>query len=634
MAVRARVAAAAMLVAAALLALAWTLAYGGGAQSEVLDRAGSVVLWGLPAAKLVFNLAAACTVGALVVAVFALSPAESAQQKALRLAGIFAAVWTGAAGVFGVLNFHLLANEPLFSESFGSDFAPFFLDGLGRPGALSLVIAATVSVLCFTIRGQRMVLVTALLAFVGLIPLVLNSHATGGADHRDSTASVVLHIGAAAVWLGGLLALTMLRTVLPAGRLNPVVRRYSTLAVISFIVLAVSGILSARAGLGSLDQLGTPYGMIVLAKTAIFIILGIVGTVHRQWVLRRLEGDPDRGARHFAVLVVAELAFMGAASGMAAALARTQTPTESLPTPERLPEPGLWSYLSQWEPDPLWIVLCAFGVFLYLAGVRRIRLAGGDWPMRRTLFWLSGIGVLFTVTNGGPHTYQVFLFNSHVLTQMLLTALVPLLLVAGAPITLAERTVRSRTDGSTGVREMIGSTVRPVLASVAAAPYVPAVAIAVSLNVFYFTPLLEFSALSQLGFSVMSLLALLTGCLFTAAMMGAAEGDGRRAKGWRLAVLAGTAGMYAYYGSVLSAQAATLDQPWYVAAGQPWGSSGAASPELGGTIMWAISAATLAVTAVMVTMRRTPADRLPDPAGKPAPESVASAAIPKGPEQP
>lgn len=633
MSLRARVSAAAVLVVAGLLTLTWALTYGGGAESGVLDRAGSVVLWGLPAAKLVFNLAAACTIGALVLAVFALSRDEPAQKKALRFAGVSAAVWTGAAGVFSVLNFHLLANEPLFSETFALDFAPFLMNGPGRPGALAVVIAATVSVLCFTIRGLRMVLVTALLAFAGLVPLVLNSHATGGDDHGDSTTSVVLHIGAAAVWLGGLLTLTMLRTALPAGRLNAVVRRYSTLALISFIVLAVSGFLSARAGLGSLDQLATPYGVIVLAKAAIFIVLGIVGTVHRQWFLKRLERDPDRGARHFTVLVVAELAVMGAASGMAAALARTKTPTESAAAAGRLPEPGLWSYLAQWEPDPLWIVLCAFGGFLYLAGVRRIRLAGGDWPMHRTVFWLTGIGVLFTVTNGGPHAYQVFLFNSHVLTQMLLTAVVPLLLVPGAPITLAERTVRSRTDGSTGGREMIRSTVRPVLTAAAAAPYVPALVIAVSLNAFYYTPLLEFSALSQLGFSAMSLLALLTGALFTAAMTGAAEGDWNRARRSRLAVLAGTAGMYAVFGWALSAQAAALEQPWYVAAGQPWGSSGAAAPELGGPIMWAISAGTLAVAAVMVTVRRIPGDWVPDPVGKPASTAV-SVAFTKGPLQP
>ena len=249
MALRARVAAVAVLAMAGLLALAWAFPYGGGTNPGVLDRAGPVVLWGLPLAKLVFHLAAACTIGALVLAVFALSPIDPARKKALRAAGISAAVWAMAAGVFSLLNFHNIANKPLSSESFGPGFASFLTDGLGRPGALSLLMTAAVSILCFTVRGVRMVLVTALLAFAALVPLVLTSHATGGDDHVESTTSVVLHVAAVAVWLGGLLILAMLGPTLPAGRLGEVVRRFSTLALVSFIVVGASGLLSARAGL-------------------------------------------------------------------------------------------------------------------------------------------------------------------------------------------------------------------------------------------------------------------------------------------------------------------------------------------------------------------------------------------------
>src|SRR6185436_8823491 len=113
--------------------------------------------------------------------------------------------------------------------------------GLGRPGGLCIVITAAVSLLCFSIRGVAMVLVTALLAFAGLVPLVLSSHATGGGDHVESTTSVVLHVGAAAVWLGGLLVLAMLGAALPPGRLNVAARRFSTLALICFIVVGISG---------------------------------------------------------------------------------------------------------------------------------------------------------------------------------------------------------------------------------------------------------------------------------------------------------------------------------------------------------------------------------------------------------
>jgi cytochrome c oxidase assembly factor CtaG len=56
--------------------------------------------------------------------------------------------------------------------------------------------------------------------------------------------------------------------------------------------------------------------------------------------------------------------------------------------------------------------------------------------VRRTILWLIGVTVLFWVTNGGPHFYQTSLFSAHALTQTMLTAVIPLLLVPAAPVAL------------------------------------------------------------------------------------------------------------------------------------------------------------------------------------------------------
>ncbi|GMM96832.1 hypothetical protein [Microbacterium luteum] len=55
-----------ILVGAALASLVGALAFGGGAAQLPLGDAGPVVRWGLPAAKLIVNLAAAGMVGVLV----------------------------------------------------------------------------------------------------------------------------------------------------------------------------------------------------------------------------------------------------------------------------------------------------------------------------------------------------------------------------------------------------------------------------------------------------------------------------------------------------------------------------------------------------------------------------------------
>lgn len=606
-----RGAAIAALAVAAVLALIWAFIYGGSAELGVLDRVGPTVLWSLPAAKLVFNLAAACTAGPLVLALFVLAPGEPAHRQALRFAGYSASIWALAAGVFTVANFQLIANMPLVSDGFAPALFAFLVDeDPGRSGLMATGIAVITALLCFVVRNQSAVAMTAALAFSGLIPLVLNSHAAGGADHADNTMSLYLHSAAAVVWLGGLAALLWLRPSLEPDRLSTVVRRYSTLALLSFIVLAVSGVLAAWAAIGSLAQIGTPYGVIVLVKSAAFIVLGIFGALHRLWVIRRLDSVPTRAARYFWSLVVVELGVMGAASGLAASLSRTETPASLglSASQDPPPAPALGSLLSQWEVDPLWSVVCAVGVFTYLAGVRRTWIAGMRWPAHRTVLWLTGIALLFLVTNGGIHVYQGYLFNAHVVTQMLLTAVVPLFLVMAAPLTLAELTIRPRTDGSTGCLEMTRSFLRPVLKMTAATPYVPVLLLAGTLVVFYYTPLLGYSALSQLGYGIMTLLALFSGCIYIAALTSAPAPGQQLQLTVRLGAVAGTALLFGVYGQAINAQAAGLEQPWYTAVGQPWGQHPFVAPELAGPIMWSIAGGMLGTTALIIVLRRTTGD--------------------------
>jgi putative copper resistance protein D len=594
------------LLVAGMLSLAWAYNFGGGADPGPLDRAGSAVTWGLPAAKLVCNLASAGAIGGLVLAAFALPRGGAAYDKALRWAGWSAVVWAAGAAVHTSVSFLFMANR---SPATGFDEAFLtFLTGIdvGRSGTLTTLIATAVALSCFRLQGPRMLALTTVTAFAGLLPLVMTSHAAGSTDHADSTTALFVHSATAAVWLGGLLALMVLRPVLPSGQLGPTLRRYSTLALVCFIALAVSGCMGALARISSIEALLSPYGAVVLAKAGVFVILGVFGALHRRWSINRLEIAPERGGRLFAALAVAELAVMGIASGMAAALARTEPP----PAPasgepaSALPEPGLWEYLTGWAPDPLWSLTSGFAVVMYLAGVRRLHTTGRSWPVHRTLLWLAGVAVLFMVTNGGVHAYQGYLFNAHVLTQMMLTAIVPLLLVPAAPLTLATLTVIARTDGSAGAKEFLERTVRPVLASLRRDRFLAIPLLAASLFAIYYTPLLDWAAAGQVGYSAMSLLALVSGCLATAALTGNQDPDTSSAPHRRLPVMAGIAGLYAFCGWRLMEQAPSMELPWSTSVGRPWGPSPAAAAEMAGPAMWSIAALMLGILTVMIISRR------------------------------
>jgi putative copper resistance protein D len=571
------------------------------------------VTWGLPAARLISTVASAGTIGTLVLAVFALPHSGTAYGTALRFAGWSAAVWAAGAAVHTYANFLFIANTAP-SAGLGEAFLTYLTKiDAGRAGTLTTLIAGAVAVSCLYLQSPRIMAGTAAVAFTGLLPLVMKSHAAGGTDHADSTTAIFLHAAAAAVWMGGLLALVVLRQVLPGGQLGAIVRRYSTLALISFIALIVSGFLGVLARITTIEALLSPYGAIVLAKAGVFIILGLFGALHRRWSLHRLDNDPKRVGRHFAALAVVELGVMGAAAGMAVALARTEPPQRAAAgkLDAVLPEPGLWEYVTQWAPDPLWSVVCGIAAFTYLTGVRRFRAAGGSWPVLRTVLWLAGVALLFMVTNGGVHVYQGYLFNAHVLTQMMLTAVVPLLLVPAAPLTLAQLTARARTDGSCGAREFVDRSVQPILAALRRDPALAISILAASLFLIYFTPLLEWSAVGQIGYSVMSLLALLSGCVSTAALTGAQAFGTSGALRKRLPVVAGMAGIYAFCGWKLGEQAPSLELAWYTSVGRPWGPSPAAAAEVAGPTMWLIAAVTLPVITAMVVAQRTPRSQGP-----------------------
>jgi putative copper resistance protein D len=562
-------------------------------------------VWGLPIVKLMFNITAACSLGSLVLALFALPPQGKAFSQALAFAGVSAALWTLAGAGMSFLTFHSLANLALFSEGTGAAFISFLTDvDAGRRGALSVLVAAVVALLCFTVNTQRGVLLAALLSVAGLVPLALNSHAASGGSHPDSTVSVVMHMGAAAVWLGGLLALVALRRSLDPASIPTVVRRYSTLALISFAALAVSGLLAAWAGLGTLAAVATPYGAIIAAKSAAFIALGIFGMLHRGWILARLEQDPHRGGRIFAVMAVTELAVMGVASGLAAALARTPPPTaaEAGLIEETAQIPSLVDAAFGWKLDPLWSLICGMAVFLYLAGLRRLRLQGGAWPAHRTVLWLVGVGLLFVVTNGGLHVAQEYLISAHVLTQMAVTAVVPLFLVPASPLTLAERTITPRLDGSLGGAEVIGRVVRSVVSAMAD-PVAAAVGLAATVAVLYYTPLLEYSSATQFGYVAMTLPAVVFGCLFTAALTRSFGGPSSPTMTTRVLALGGAAVLYGFHGWALAQQPDQLPdarrQPWRITV-DPGFDMSSAGAEPAGIAMWVLAAGTLAMIAATV----------------------------------
>jgi len=613
-----RLAGPAILVVAAIVVMLWALAVAGGAAPLRLGDPGPVVRWGLPMAKLTVNLAAAVMVGSLVLALYALRAGSRAFDVALDAASIGAAVFTVSAGVTGfftVLN--ALGSTPSADAQFGQQLGRFLIEQeLGRAWLITTIAGAVLTVLTFAVRSWTTTLMVAILAIAALVPMATQGHSGDDANHSAAVMAVALHIVAAAVWLGGLVLLVVVRPVLSRAEMTDVLRRYSSLALVSFVVVAISGTARAVAGGITLELLTSPYGIVLLVKIGALVALGILGAWYRVRLIARI--DDDAASRRFWGLIALELAFMGIASGAAAALARTPPPVDtslSALTPAQIltgaplpPEFTVERWLTAWDIDLLWAFAVGFGAFFYLAGVIRLHRRGDRWPIYRTVLWLVGLALLLWVTGGPINVYQDYLFSVHMVGHMLLSMAIPLCLVAGAPVTLAMRAIRKRDDGTRGGREWILWAVHSPFSRVVTHPLFAAAMFIGSLWVFYYTDLFRWSLYDHIGHEWMVAHFLIAGYLFTLSLVGADPVPYRYPYPFRLVTLIAVMAMHAFFGIAIMMQSGLMVAEWFGAMGRTWGPTPLEDQYAGGGVAWSVGEIPTLILALVVAIQWSRSD--------------------------
>ena len=609
-----RIAAPAALLLAALLACLAALQFGGAVVPDLIADPGAVVRYGLPLAKLVVNLGAAGSIGGLAIAAFVLDKDAHAYGQALDVAAAASALWAVASAASGFFSFLAVYQQPVsLDENFGNLLGTFLSGSeIGQAWLATTLAAAVLTILSFAVRNQAAVLAMAIGGVLALIPMALQGHSGDEASHDAAISAIWIHIVAAAVWLGGLLTIAIISKALPTKRLAEVVSRYSSIALVAFIAIVASGYVSAELRVGTLENLLTPYGILVLVKVGALGILGVFGIAYRRFFITRLARDEGR-RRWFWWLIVAEVSFMGIASGVAAALARTatpvggsttvyqDTPAEILTEGSPLPPPVTVERLfTTWSFDLVWVLFCAFAAFFYLAGVWRLRKRGDSWPWYRTVLWLAGLAVLFYVTNGGVNVYQKFLFSQHMLAHMTLGMMVPVLLVPAAPITLALRSIHKRTDGSRGVREWLLLIVHSRYFGFLSNPLIAAVIFVGSLWVFYYTAVFRWATVDHVGHEWMIIHFLGAGYLFVSSLIGVDPAPNRAPYPLRLIALFATMAFHAFFGLALISGSGLLLADWYGAMG--WGTDALADQQTGGGIAWSVGEIPTVALAVIVAL--------------------------------
>ncbi len=179
---------------------------------------------------------------------------------------------------------------------------------------------------------------------LGAILLSWSGHAASGSDATLGVIIDVVHGWATAAWLGGLvmllaLALPLLAALPTGDRVSlgaAVVVRFSSLAVAAVVVLVITGVYRALAELPSLEALWTTdYGLVLLAKLAVFGVMLVLAAWNRLVLHPRLEraalglgdGHAGEGPSALRASVRAEVALGAVVMALVAVMVGLMPPT-------------------------------------------------------------------------------------------------------------------------------------------------------------------------------------------------------------------------------------------------------------------------------------------------------------------
>ncbi|WP_051745316.1 cytochrome c oxidase assembly protein [Streptomyces yerevanensis] len=598
---------------------------GGDAAAEIpgIADAGAMTAWGLPVSRTVADAAAVATVGALVLVVVLLPGGKRlgpTQLRYLNWAAAASALWAAASAAALVFTLSDLFAQPVGEVASPAVLADFVsTDAQGRSYALMVAAAGVIATLCVGIGTARWARLALLTALAGLLPPAFTGHSSAAGNHDAAVTSLALHLLGVAVWVGGLIFVLIVATR-REGEAPDAVRRFSPLAAWALLAVAASGIVNAAVRLPSLaDVFATRYGMMLLAKAVALAALGGIGWWHRRRTLSALKDGKWRG---FVRLAAGELLLMAAAIGLAVGLSRTPAPGTAdaalSPTEELLgfgmPPPlgdFPWTPLfTQWHFDPLFAFGTAAAALLYLAGVLKLRARGDKWPVGRTISWLLGLMVTVLATMSGLAVYGKVLFSVHMGQHMILAMTVPILLVLGAPATLALRALPAAPKGEPdGPREMLMKLLHSRYVRMVSHPVVASVLFIGSAFVVYYSSLFETLMRSHLGHMFMLVHFLAVGLLFFWVVIGIDPGPHRPPHLGRLFVLILTMPFHSWFSISLMSSTALIGEGWWSALDRPWVEYPLDDQYDAGAIAWATGDIPVLITTIILAIQWVRSDQ-------------------------
>jgi putative membrane protein len=201
--------------------------------------------------------------------------------------------------------------------------------------------------------------------------------------------------------------------------------------------------------------------------------------------------------------------------------------------------------------EPFFLVGCLLALGLYGWGFVRLLRRGDHWPVGRVVSFAAGVLSIGLVMTTGLNDYGMVMFSVHMVQHMVINMLSPLLLLLGAPVTLALRALPSAGRGRTGPRELLVALLHSRYMRVITHPMFTIPMFIASLYALYFTPIFDFLMGSKAGHIAMMVHFLAVGLVFFWPIMGVDPGPHRPGYVMRILELFSGMPFHAFFGIAL-----------------------------------------------------------------------------------
>ena len=585
-----------------------------------LPNPGPVTTYGLPFVRAAGEIAAVVAVGSFLFAAFLVPPQtngvlDAGGYRALRLGTAASAVWTVCAALLVPLTVSDVSGQPLREHlNPVSVWSAASLIDTATAWRWTAFIAAAVTLASLPVLRWSWTPVLLAGALITLVPLGLTGHSSAGGAHDLATNSLLIHLIAGAVWAGGLLAL-LAHTMRSGEHADLAARRFSALALWCFVAMAASGVVNALVRIQLPELVRSEYGWLVIGKFVALCLLGVIGWRQRRSGLAALNTDPEaRGP--LIRLALVEAAVFGTTFGIAVGLGRTPPPPLlSEPSPVEVAvgydfagPPTVARVFFDWRFDLIFGTAAIVMAVLYGLGVRRLRGRGDAWPMGRTLAWMLGCAALLFTTSSGLGRYMPAMFSMHMVAHMLLSMLVPILLVLGAPVTLGLRALPAAGRGEPpGPREWLLAALHSRVSRFLTNPIVATVVFVAGFYGLYLGGVFDAAVSNHAAHVLMNVHFLLSGYLFYWVVIGIDPTPRQIPQLGKVAMVFASLPLHAFFGVVLMGMETVLGEAFYRSLQLSWHTDLLGDQRLGGGIAWAAGEVPLVVVmiALLIQWRRS-----------------------------